>query len=78
MCGPRLCLGAVFESCLVGVTAVSRAVLLFSVWPQGETTACGTVELDVHGTVEQCTGEYPSCSTLAHDLNRLIEVVVNN
>ena len=44
----------------------------------GETTAYGTVELDVYGTVEKYTGKYPSCRTLAHDLNRLVEVVINN
>ena len=36
----------------------------------GETTAHGTVEVDVHGTVEQCTGKSQSCSTYAHNLNK--------
>ena len=44
----------------------------------GETTAHGTVEVDVYGTVERCTGKSQSCSTYAHNLNRLVEVVVNN
>ena len=44
----------------------------------GETTAHGTVEVDVYGTAEQCTGKLQSCSTYAHNLNRLVEVVVNN
>ena len=43
-----------------------------------ETTAHGTVEVDVYGTVEQCTGKSQSCSTYAHNLNRLVEVVVND
>ena len=29
----------------------------------GETAAHGTVEVDVYGTVEQCTGKSQSCST---------------
>ena len=29
----------------------------------GETTAHGTVEVDVYGTVQQCTGKSQSCST---------------
>ena len=44
----------------------------------GDTTAYGTVEVDVYGTVEQCTGNSQSCSTYAHKLIRLVEVVVNN
>lgn len=53
------------------VTDVSREVFLFSVWPQGWTAACGTVELDVNGTVEQRTSEYPSCSKQAPDRNKV-------
>lgn len=34
-----------------------RALLWFNMWPQGETAAHGTVELDVYGTAEQCKGE---------------------
>ena len=37
----------------------------------------GTVELDAYGTVEQCTGKQPSCTTYLHDLNRSVEVLAN-
>ena len=46
---------AVFETCLVGL-GIQRVAT-------GEITAHGTVELDMYGTVEQCTGKSQSCST---------------